>query len=332
MVSSATLQLGAGQLEEASSATGVSADQNAARRGEPAAPRPSERAVESSERPEVRISPEARARREAQLAARGRSPGQQVHAPARAAARERLAESRPRPPENSAAEIELRAQARRTIAVRVGPAPAPELIDLEELQLRALNERAALRQVASVVLPQDSQPSADRAQPAAPPLPGQGRAATGELQLPGSGKTGRPTTLPPRDAPRLVSTATARQARAHQPGPVQNAPAPREIERLERQAIELPLANEDLQTTSAVAPHAAPLMGAERAPGAETPGAGGSDAREPAQAIAQQTLTHAGVVEAQAEDELVTRYFERSRPQDPGPEPRVPGELRRNTP
>jgi hypothetical protein len=104
------------------------------------------------------------------------------------------------------------------------------------------------------------------------------------------------------------------------------------VERLERQAIELPLANEDLQTTSAVAPHAAPLMGTERAGGAETSGSATSDTREAGEAIAQQTLTHAGVVEAEAEDELVTRFFERSKPAEPGPEPRLPGELRRNTP
>lgn len=208
---------------------------------------------------------------------------------------------------------------RQLIAVRVG-IPEVKPITVDQLLRDSLTERAAIREVGDLLKLDD----AARAEPEVEvELLGSGRENGAEpVRLPGQGANSEAASERPAPVPRtarMVSTPTLRQREAVLPTPP--AADLQEPQEIERQSFEQGTNPENIAQATAVAPHSTVIQNND-----EVHLPGQSD--EPAgQKVAQETFTHAGVVEAASADQLATRFFNGLPATDPGAEPRVEEDL-----
>lgn len=223
------------------------------------------------------------------------------------------------------------------IAVRVGVVTPSlpglnELANADQITREALTRRAGLIPIGKVI--DTDRPDRD-GEASAVPLPGSGESEDGreaaELPpLPGSGGRGeadfeRPS-LPGTSDGRVVSTPKLRASEGARSEPVE-LPQPQERARESQQR---PVQAAEVTQASGTAPKSGAVGNSDSGRRSEVLG---SSDRPAGQAVAERTLTQAGVVEAKAEDELVTRFLAGTPDADPGPEPRVKEELTvRSTP
>ena len=214
------------------------------------------------------------------------------------------------------------------LAVRTGPAPVESLrVNVEQILRDTLAERATLRSVSEVLSIEtpSTEPKTEVR------LPGSGSAEGAfELALPGEGETISPEAASVPAAAlgpgRLVSTAklgahSALEAR-------EDLDAAQREER--RSEPEPSRRQEDETQSSAVASHTGAVQNPDEPRRGELPGEGSDPATA---AVAEAAFTQAGLVEATSKDQIVTRFFEGTQPEDPGPEPRPQGKLgERNVP
>lgn len=208
----------------------------------------------------------------------------------------------------------------KILAVRSGlPPPESFKPDVEAHLRDALASRAALTRVGQVIQIEepDPEPRAERERVELR-IPGdrRGRDADVELRLPGAGRQAAPPA--PVGTGRLVSTGRAAEQREDQTRAEWRADA-REFreDRVEREVRE-----ESSERASEVASNTGAVQNQENRAAA---------AEEQKEAAGAQTVeasfTQAGVVEANRQDAIVTRFFEGVPARDPGPEPSPREEL-----
>lgn len=203
-----------------------------------------------------------------------------------------------------------------SLAARLGPAPnagVAQPTTPEDLARQARSERA--ESVGDALAQPEPGQHVDLQ------LPGSGQAPDVAAKLLGAqrGKAGSGVTqpLPGSGAQRDAIQQTEAQL-------TRRASDARVQEQLER-----PVQNEDVQVRTAVAAHTGDA--ARQVP--ERAELLGNTSELPGEKVAEASFTHAGAVTATADDNIVTRFFERSPDPDPGPEPRVREEIgERSTP
>lgn len=255
--------------------------------------------VQRERRPEVQISDRAR-----ELGSSARSESTQAVEPPRPTA----------PPQAPPAEVEFKANA--VLAVRSGPAPVENLNKNPDAAVReALEERAGLRRVGEVL----ERPE-ERAESVAMTLPGEGTAVP------------RPASAPVVEL-MGAGGAAARESVAFTPvgsgggGDPATQPDPVREQQRQRQAEGQEVARGDdrdhLDRATVIASQSGAVRNADvdRGQGPDAVDLPGEAKRPAGEKIADSTLTKAGVVEAKAEEEIVSRYVTNTPAQDAGPEP-----------
>jgi hypothetical protein len=238
------------------------------------------------------------------------------------------------------------AASRATLAVRTGPAPiesfAVDPAGAEDLLRESLRSRAAFRDLEAVLAPArdlvSEQPSGASAEGSGSAKPEPTETTTPSTRSPEPRETsdgsdapermpplmgeGRDEnvdeTLPPR-RPLPPTTDAFEPISAGPAVPSTRSQIDRDAELEERAAEQRTDEPQDLERAAAVAPQAAPLptLDENRA----HTGADPSISRAAGSEVARSVLTDAGVVEAQAEDEIVSRFIDRLPAHDVGPEP-----------
>ena len=256
------------------------------------------------DRPEVEVSARARERADAERLAGQRSETERIAEQAQQIARQE-------------ARVESRVEAQKfqptpSLAARLGPAPnagVAQPTTPEDLARQALSERGGVVSVGDALAQPEPGQHVDMQ------LPGSGQATDVAAQLLGAqrGKAGSGVTqpLPGSGAQRDAIQQTEAQL-------TRRASDARVQEQLER-----PVQNEDVQVRTAVAAHTGDA--ARQVP--ERAELLGNTSELPGEKVAEASFTDAGAVTATADDNIVTRFFERSPDPDPGPEPRVREEL-----
>lgn len=203
------------------------------------------------------------------------------------------------------------------IAVTQGIPPVETLQrDSEEVIRQQLAERAGIRRLDHVISTPQEESRAGRvkAEPAR---------AEATLNLPGTGRAAQPT-LPGAEAARAASLPATRAERPEAPRTQDGEAARRERVARVQEEIQRVDQRQDLELAFAAAPQSGVARSEEasqqRRHDVELMGESEESAREQ---VAQEVLTQAGVVEAQYEAELVTRFSERAFEQDLGRPERV---------
>ena len=217
---------------------------------------------------------------------------------------------------------EVNTTPRQVVAVRVGLPPVEPAVANVEAQLRAaLANRAGLRQVGELL----SLDTPDAGPEVEVHLVGEGREREKTdfepIPLPGEGRSREFEALraaSPAGPQRVVSTPNLAAQN------IPTAPSPSSEQNRDREETEQVRNPEDQQNISSVAPNTGAVQNPEEVRRTELLGQPDQPAGT---TIAQTTLTQAGLVEAEREDQLVTRFMNGNPAPDPGPEPRVQEEL-----
>ena len=258
----------------------------------------------------------------------------------REARQERLEQSARQRAEREVREQELHTERRAeraaiespgTLAVRTGPAPVEELRrpSADEALRASLDERARLVNLEAVMnVSGGAAEAGTRPDPTATGEPGE----LPELELPGSGDAS--AELPPLMGEggaeeQVDETAPPRRPFEREPEPESRA----ETREPDEQRADAQVLARDAQPehapvhaerATAVAPQAAPLPLASQGSESEarSTAADAPEERRTSEAVAQRSLTQAGLVEAEAADAIVTRFIDGLPGGDAGPEPR----------
>jgi len=213
-------------------------------------------------------------------------------------------------------------QRQPVIAVRVGPAPEDNLrVDVEEALRKKLAQNSVLRRVGEVLSIESPTPGAK----VEVELVGSGRtAAKVELELMGANAEAPPETASAPSAPAAPAPHVSTAALPAQGG-LEARAKHSDVQRDEHVNELEPSRQQESQVRStAVASHTGGIQNPDDPRRVELP----NSRSEPAEsAVAEAAFTQAGLVEASSEDQIVTRFFEGSQPENTGPEPRPEGKL-----
>ena len=240
---------------------------------------------------------------------------------------EAAAESRREAREDSLTDEDERAAAEKgaiqpgVIAVRLGVGPPPleqqqERAGAEDIVRQGLKERSLIPQIDELL----DDGEKDEREVAAAPLRG-ARDHEQRTRIPGQDKAKQPG---PEEREFTPTPSTAEALASRDAGTRDRAVA-EALQQVERRSVDRSDEPEDLDRATAVAPQVGLATGGEETRRAEILGADRQD--DSSESQAREVLTLGGTVEANAADQLVTRFLGSGEREEPGPEPRAREEL-----
>ncbi len=207
------------------------------------------------------------------------------------------------------------------IAVRLGVGPPPleqqqERAGPEDLVRQGLQGRSLIPQIAGLL---DNGEKEER-EVAAAPLRGE-RDLEQRTRISGQDKAEQPGSAEREFTP----TPSTAEALASRDAGARDRAAAEALQQVERRSVDRSDEPEDLDRATAVAPQVGLATGGEESRRAEILGA--NRQHKSGEAEAREVLTLGGTVEANAADQLVTRFLGSGEREEPGPEPRAREEL-----